>query len=825
MQRHQRSRHVEKNWLSTKACMCTIAAGISAILMIALPLWQGYLVVPSDMSASFLQQPREQTERLVPRKPGQRAITVMRGVQVPFQFRFHICNGLTNQRLQLLDGVLAGLFLGAQILLPKDIMLNGAQFVSVVDHNMKPLSHIFNMSKFEALTQKMFYDFWCRVPRRRLRASKLWCNDKAPPAIVFYEAMFDNAESIETPKKWTPEDLLETGEDVFKQMKIERVEDLVSIKNIKTLRITVPCEFWFQLKVVEGNAFWEEFWKLNAALEFNEDILQLGKLGQTLLLDRFGHTASDKIRQLGYKSPDSIDGGFHVVHLRAENDWQQHCKIWSSWREKRDNCMNNTFHIGNVLLSEGISPALPVYLATGLSEIEIQALREKPTMYSFFNIYTVVTKGMLGLTADVGNQREYWAAMDYIFSEKADWFVGNSISTFSALIMEVRLRQKKLSLPYNGGSMALEDINCIRSNTRTIIPPMRPEIKWLFTLPRNVQKNDLVFNMTMVAVRSAGEKTGLIPVCVTAMDPNTTILVQLIAMGVRVIYHTPTWLEDVERKMRRNGASEFELDALVSVWLHIDIPILGLMDDFVLYTDIDVVFISDIFWKNLLGKKHVGQREQLQRHLFDKTSNKFFDHFAKASSYGGIPKFLAVADFGDEKKEKSEKSEFGGSAVSEFGHGHEHSRSIAPGAAAPSRCDSDRSCSVQLLHLRTLRDTHDAFRRFVSRALPQRATSQTEATTISDTSATYCVPCFFTSFYKSSISILPQNMVWKPNRIRTSIVHLKSATCHNVTYNTDADKSDITKTNMHNKLNECFDFGDCLASHMDPCAPYQAYVR
>lgn len=256
-----------------------------------------------------------------------------------------------------------------------------------------------------------------------------------------------------------------------------------------------------------------------------------------------------------------------------------------------------------------------------------------------------------------------------------------------------------------------------------------------------------------------------------------------------------------------------------------DIPILGLMDDFVLYTDIDVVFISDIFWKNLLGKKHVGQREQLQRHLFDKTSNKFFDHFAKASSYGGIPKFLAVADFGDEKKEKSEKSEFGGSAVSEFGHGHEHSRSIAPGAAAPSRCDSDRSCSVQLLHLRTLRDTHDAFRRFVSRALPQRATSQTEATTISDTSATYCVPCFFTSFYKSSISILPQNMVWKPNRIRTSIVHLKSATCHNVTYNTDTDKSDITKTNMHNKLNECFDFGDCLASHMDPCAPYQAYVR
>ena len=32
----------------------------------------------------------------------------------------------------------------------------------------------------------------------------------------------------------------------------------------------------------------------------------------------------------------------------------------------------------------------------------------------FLNIYTVVTKGMLGLPLDVGNNREYWAAVDYI---------------------------------------------------------------------------------------------------------------------------------------------------------------------------------------------------------------------------------------------------------------------------------------------------------------------------------------------------------------------------------------------------------------------------
>ena len=73
---------------------------------------------------------------------------------------------------------------------------------------------------------------------------------------------------------------------------------------------------------------------------------------------------------------------------------------------------------------------------------------------------------------------------------------------------------------------------------------------------------------TMVAIRSAGEKPGSSQ-CVTSMDPNTTIRVQLVAMGVRVISHTPAWFEDVEGKMGQKGGSEFELDALVSVWLHV----------------------------------------------------------------------------------------------------------------------------------------------------------------------------------------------------------------------------------------------------------------
>lgn len=315
-----------------------------------------------------------------------------------------------------------------------------------------------------------------------------------PPAAIAYNGTPTDRKTTDPivdvqlkTKDWEADSLMRVGEMALEHMFDEKSKNSTRRQDRQDLfRISVPCEFWFQVKVVEGGAFWDEFWKINDALEFNREILQVGKTAKSTLLNLFGSVAQEKARKLGYKVHRDLirHGGYHVVHLRAEQDWHAHCKVWFSWHEKRENCMNNTFQIGNVLLSEGISPALPVYLATGLSELEIQSLRDLPSMQNFLNIYTVVTKGMLGLPLDVGNNREYWAAVDSIISQNADWFVGNSISTFSALTMEVRARQRMPVLAYNGGVMALEVMNCIRSNTLTMIPPMRPEIKWLFTLPQ-----------------------------------------------------------------------------------------------------------------------------------------------------------------------------------------------------------------------------------------------------------------------------------------------------------------------------------------------------
>jgi len=574
------------------------------------------------------------------------------GGNVPFQFKFQICNGLTNQRLQLLDGLLVGLFLGAQIVLPKMIVMNGAQFVLVTDLNMQPMDRIFNMVRLEQMIQQQFLEFWCQ--RREHHAFKVWCAEAPPPAIVYDDGIDVPIESLQLrPGDWGPDALIQVGESSFTRI-IERKPPKSGTGPHPIIQIREPCEFWFNVKVVEGNDFWDEFWKIHQALTFNDEIIRLGEQTKRIFLNLFGGVARDRATSMGYKlDEDSVRyGGYHVVHFRAEKDWHHHCERWFSWLERRDNCMNNTWHIGNVLLSEGITPVLPVYLATGLTESEVKKLRKKPSMRSFFEIYTVVTKGMLGLTADVGQNREYWAALDFILGEEAEWFVGNSISTFSAVMMEIRSHKSQPMLPYNGGKMALEEIDCLRPRQMTLIPPIRDRPKWLFTVTENTSmRHTAVYNQTVAAVRSAfTHAPDLIPVCVTTAQPQTPLLKQLASMGVRIIYHTPTWLQavkDLVEEWNQIGKmstfqhlNKIEFKEVVGQWLRIDLPVLGILDDFVLYTDVSVLFTKSVTWKDLLGENCRGLARSMQRKMY---SGPFFNNYAVPGKVG-VPRWLAVPD-------------------------------------------------------------------------------------------------------------------------------------------------------------------------------------
>ena len=691
---------------------------VFGIIFSAVAAWHG-------LFAHQLQNPHEVAAVAVEK----RNVVVSHDGHLPFQFQFQICNGLTNQKLQILDGILVALFLGAQIVLPKMIVLNGAQFVSVTNLNTQPIDQIFNMSRLEKQIQRQYSDFWCRRPGHR--AFNIWCTGMPPSAILYDTSIDVEHIQVENLKleadEWGPDALLEVGEFSFERV-LKQTDWII---NRKILRITEPCEFWFHVKVVEGTDFWDEFWKVQDALEFNDQIVELGDNTKRVFLSQFGHSARKKAMKLGYNmDEESIQhGGYHVVHLRAEVDWQHHCEKWFSWMDRRDNCLNNTWQIGNVLLSEGISPTLPVYLATGLSEIDVQDLRNVPSMKNFFNVYTVVTKGMLGLTADVGQDREYWAAVDFILGEDAEWFVGNSISTFSALMMEFRARRKMPILPYNGGKMALEEIDCIRTRALTLVPPARPVIKWLFTLPQNVIQDDVFFNSTMAAVKSALAKSNVIPVCVTAADPNSAVVVRFVSLGVRVIYHTPTWMRDVEKMVQRwndiGARSGFGLlhplntEKVVAQWLRIDLPMLSILDDFVLYTDATVLFTNDVTWKDLFGENHMGLIRSMKRKMF---SGPFFNNYASRDSLG-VPKFFAVPD------------------------------------------NKDKQSGIMLMNLKNLRQSYDEYCAFVIKNEQLLKIDSFD-------------PCSYFEFYEGSA--LPSHMGWTPYQLlrkNVSVVHFYGPNC------------------------------------------------
>ena len=133
----------------------TMVAACAVLFEVPLPVWQTSVLsfVRGRETPAMPERDRRQDYVMVTHARKRKQIT--QDTKMPFQFEFHVCNGLTNQRIQLLDGALAGLFLGAQIVLPKTIMLNGAQFVSVTDHNMQPLDHIFNMTRFETMVQQL----------------------------------------------------------------------------------------------------------------------------------------------------------------------------------------------------------------------------------------------------------------------------------------------------------------------------------------------------------------------------------------------------------------------------------------------------------------------------------------------------------------------------------------------------------------------------------------------------------------------------------------------------------------------------------------------
>lgn len=108
--------------------------------------------------------------------------------------------------------------------------------------------------------------------------------------------------------------------------------------------------------------------------------------------------------------------------------------------------------------------------------------------------------------------REQVACLDYYIALEADKFIGNSVSTFSAMLLLERQRQDAWSSYYNDGNIPL-----------SVMLPMY-HLPWVFTYNSWSSKYDY---MLKAAVRSGVHHGRLKPYCLFAGNDSAPIVAWL----------------------------------------------------------------------------------------------------------------------------------------------------------------------------------------------------------------------------------------------------------------------------------------------------------
>lgn len=672
----------------------------------------------------------------------------------PVVMPIEVCNGLTNQRISLVQGVAQAIIVGAQVLLPLHIPSDGTEIPGIRNSQRSvPLNLIYNGDAFQESVRAIYLDYWCARPS--MPQSKIWCNSEGlyDPVLKNKDA-WSSVDSLRVSKShsnWrklkdvrSPDASQAFGQGIFREFSNSRSGWGVLDRG---------CTM-FSLEVVEENAAWDLFWAVDSSLRFSQSVVSTARIIEAGIREG---------KVVGGKTPvhDSshnqgqLNNGFIVLHLRVEPDWQLHCRNWMSLRDgvHRDNCLNNSKSIHNTLLSEGVPRLSNVYVSSGLLSSDL--FTQEYGLDGLLNHFNVYTKdSVLPKPLPEAMRREWWAAVDTELSMASELFVGNSVSTFSAYILQARRKQKKLGWHYNGGGIPLADAKILSFRTSSAVETFPKQLKWVFTIHEGVSDMSASFkNMLKIAVLSARKNTNLIPVCVTTSPLKSKLNQWMTSQNVRIIYHQPSWANTIETAVQRHvekslaqnlsGREHSHLsvdpDAMVGTFLRIDIPILGILDEFVLYTDVDVMFTGPVTWRNILPTPGMYNRAR--------SSNDFARGKVQlgAANAPGLPTFFSVTS----EMSKTHDSNF-------------------------------MNAGVMLMNMRNLRESYESLLRFI--------TEKAERTSELDWDSGPGDQGALKEFYSTTIegkryvhaSLLPFEMNWKSYweaSTNASIVHFHGPKC------------------------------------------------
>ncbi|GLI69846.1 hypothetical protein VaNZ11_014563 [Volvox africanus] len=406
------------------------------------------------------------------------------------------------------------------------------------------------------------------------------------------------------------------------------------------LHVAVDCPLLKMAASELTASDWEFMWAVLDALRPNPQAAAALDLALTRLVQRQRHSSREGRGEVraeaatGSAEADaaaSSSSSFNFLHLRIENDWVAHCQRWASIQDGmvRDNCFNYTEEIGSRLALFGLPNSTTLYVGSYWADVE-ESRRGKVFAQLAAAGYRVITSADLfpaglgdssgaggdgALTRNERTQtetqshggeearkeaggldphrarggREYKAMLDYFLAMRAERFIGNSVSTFTALEILERRRRGQWAAYYNGGNIPLA----------SLMPGLH-RLPWVFTY--NSWSPDYEY-MLRGAVRSALATRSFTPYCIFQGNDSSPIATWLQAQGVRLISHTPAWTEKLLEKARvrvKDNVHHSHLfktpDMLVATFQRVDLPVVPVLDQYtyVLYTDADVYFRKPI---------------------------------------------------------------------------------------------------------------------------------------------------------------------------------------------------------------------------------------
>ena len=504
---------------------------------------------------------------------------------------FDVCGGLTNQRISLVQGFMLAYLMRATVIMPR-LNANGVQHPGANyaedRNNMVPFSKYYDRGATVAGLERLGVQVLPADEEDRFHAT-----GGSVTTGRLDRHMLSTRNAGRSPGWYARQaDAHDTGA-VF----------------------VADCPF-FSLEMKHNAHLRELFWLIDNALVF-----------APWLRERAGHV-TDRLANIS-RARGVDDGGFNALHVRTEPDWVEHCKLWEDKDAGRDNCMTNTDQLVRVFAIEGVPAGIPVYVAgevTAASLGRSRSLSPLTLSYELFTKDALVPEIMDGLT--FATQRDVLAAIDYLVVQSANTFVGNSVSTFSAMLLLGRERQRHKNpscrtasliahdrlvrighhvatsssppcpqngFHYNGGNIPLR--GALFGETESDSLPQRG-LKWVFTV---TSAGSEYAEATRVAVASALARTSLVPICIFSGPPNG-LSRWMQARGVRVIFHTPSWKDRLFEGMRQSwvvGALTTSPlyaapEKMLGTWLRLDVATLGFVDTYVLYADVDVIFESMI---------------------------------------------------------------------------------------------------------------------------------------------------------------------------------------------------------------------------------------